>query len=164
LCLTPKPEHSSADTSSFTAADGLNSLSMKPVICAVLLFAILGTPLLSQAPPVYDMARLKAFQKQLVHDKIYIWISPETAAGLLVQKADPVLKVHAVDSHLMATVVVAFEIDKDGELQHATAMSGPKVLQKRVLDAVRKYKYKPCLSNGVPSAVASTVSVTVANY
>lgn len=164
LSLTLKPEHPGPDPSSFAATDGLNSHSMKPVVCAVLLFAILATPLLSQAPPVYDMERLKAFQKQLVRDKIYIWISPDAAAGLLVHKADPVLKQHAVDPHLMATVVVAFEIDKDGELQHPMAMSGPKELQKRVLDAVRQYKYKPYLSNGTPTAVATTLSIIVANH
>jgi protein TonB len=64
----------------------------------------------------------------------------------------------------MGTVIVAFELAKSGEIQHATVMSGPKELQKPVLKAVENYKYNPYLINGTPSAVATSVSVTVYDY
>lgn len=137
---------------------------MKSVTCSILLFALLGAPVLAQKPPVYAIDRMKAFQKQLVRDNIYDWISTDFAAGLLQHKAEPVIKNSPADSHRMGTVVVAFEIAKDGEIKHPTVMSGPKELQKPVLEAVRQYKYKPYLINGTASAVATTVSVTVANY
>jgi hypothetical protein len=137
---------------------------MKATACCVLLLAIFAARLLSQSKPTYNMDRMKAFQKQLVHDNIYNWISTDFANGLLLQKAEPIMKNSPADSHRMGTVVVSFEIGTNGEVKHPTVMSGPKELQKPVLDAVRQYKYKPYLANGAPSAVATTVSVTVANY
>ncbi len=137
---------------------------MKTAACCVLLFAICGAHLLSQKPSVYNMDRMKSFQKQLVRDNVYNWISPDFANNLLLQKSEPVIKNSPADSHRMGTVVVAFEIGKHGEVKHPTVMSGPKELQKPVLDAVRQFKYKPYIANGAPSAVATTVSVTVANY
>jgi hypothetical protein len=152
------------DSFSFAAPNAVGSLPTKATTCCVLLFAIFGTHLLSQAKPVYNMDRMKAFQKQLVRDNIYNWISTDFADSLLLQKSEPVMKISPADSHRMGTVVVAFEIGKDGEVKHPTVMSGAKELQKPVLDAVRQYKYKPYLANGAPSAVATTVSVNVANY
>jgi TonB family protein len=137
---------------------------MKATACCVLLVAVFAARLHSQKPPTIDMGRMKAFQKQLVHDNIYNWISTDFANGLLLQKSEPVIKNSPADSHRMGTVVVAFEIGKSGEVKHPTVMSGPKELQKSVLDAVRRYKYKPYLANGAPSAVATTVSVTVYDY
>jgi hypothetical protein len=137
---------------------------LKAIACCVLLFAIFGARLHSQKPPTFDMGRMKAFQKQLAHDNIYNWISTDFANGLLLQKAEPVIKNSPAASHRMGTVVVAFEIGKNGEVKHPTVMSGPKELQKPVLDSVRQYKYKPYLTNGAPSAIATTVSVTVSNY
>jgi protein TonB len=40
-------------------------------------------------------------------------------------------------------------------------ISGPLMLQKRVLDSVRKYEYKPYLLNGEAVNVETTVWVTL---
>jgi len=59
----------------------------------------------------------------------------------------------------MATVVVAVDIDEDGNVVFAKTVSGPQMLLKPALKAVRKYKYKPYLVNG--KAVASETAVKV---
>ena len=64
-------------------------------------------------------------------------------------------------AHVIGTVVVAIGIDKNGEVLHPKVISGPALLQKRVLDAVRNYKYKPYLLNGTAVGVKTTVSVTL---
>lgn len=63
----------------------------------------------------------------------------------------------------MGTVVVAIEISSQGDVVDAQIISGPKMLHQLVLDAVRKYKYKPYLLNGKPVEVETTVSVACQN-
>ena len=64
-------------------------------------------------------------------------------------------------ARVTGTVVVAIEIDRNGDVLHPKVVTGPRMLQKAVLDAVRKYKYKPYLLNGKPIEVETTVSVAV---
>ena len=47
---------------------------------------------------------------------------------------------------------------------YSKVISGPAMLRKPILDAVRKYQYKPYLLNGKAVEVETTVSVTVDNY
>lgn len=67
-------------------------------------------------------------------------------------------------ARIKATVIVAFVIDKNGYVLRPKVVSGPAMLRKPVLDAVRKYKYKPYLLNGEAVAVGTTVSVTMDSY
>ena len=59
----------------------------------------------------------------------------------------------------MGTVVIAIEIERDGTVRHQIVLTGPKLLQHAAIEAVRKYKYKPYVLNGVPTRVGSTVSI-----
>ena len=122
------------------------------------------TYLHSQKHPAFDHDPVKPFQKRLALDGIYNWISPGVAESLLVYKAEPVLKHPAMEARFKATVVVGFELGKDGEVLHPMVISGPKMLQQSVLNAVRHYKYKPYLLNGEPLVVATWLSVLVSNY
>jgi TonB family protein len=138
---------------------------MRTTPTILLLCSLCALSLSAQTSNVYDINHLKSFQNQLRHDNITDWISPDEATKLLIEKANPVVKVSRDKrSHRMGTVVVSFELTKSGEVQHATIMSGPKELQKPVLKAVEQYKYNPYLINGTPSAVATSVSVTVYDY
>jgi protein TonB len=67
-------------------------------------------------------------------------------------------------ARVTATVVLAIVIDKNGDVLHPKVISGPAMLRKPVLDAVRKYKYKPYLLNGKAVEVETTVSVTMDSY
>jgi hypothetical protein len=93
----------------------------------------------------------------------HIRVSAKAAEKLLLQKVeicyDPRI---ASTSHVIGTVVVAIEIDKNGNVLHPTFVSGPAMLRTSVLDAVEKhYKYKPYLLNGKAVAAETTVSVFV---
>jgi hypothetical protein len=136
------------------------------LIAAALFFLCLpcGLYLSAQTKSVYDINHLKSFQNQLRRDHISIWITPDEATKLLIEKANPVVKVSRDEGHRMGTVVVSFELTKSGAVEHATVMSGPKEIQKPALKAVEQYKYNPYLLNGTPSPVATSVSVTVYDY
>ena len=137
---------------------------MRTTPTILLLCSLCALSLSAQTKSVYEINHLKSFQNQLRHDNITDWISPDEATKLLIEKANPVVKVSRDKIHRMGTVVVSFELTKSGEVQHATVMSGPKELQKPVLKAVEQYKYNPYQINGTPSAVATSVSVTVYDY
>jgi len=64
-------------------------------------------------------------------------------------------------AHVIGTVVVAIEIDKNGGVHHPKVISGPLMLQKIVVDAIRKYRYIPYLLNGKVVEVETTVWVTL---
>ena len=137
---------------------------MRTTPSILLLCALSGLSLPAQISNTYDLKNLKTFQKQLQHDNITNWISPDEATKLLIEKSNPAVKSSKEEGHHMGTVIVSFELTQTGEIQHATIMSGPKELQKPVLKAVENYKYRPYLLNGTPSPVATSVSVTVYDY
>jgi protein TonB len=88
----------------------------------------------------------------------HIRISAKVAEKLLIHKAEIRWPPHAWASRVTGTVVVALEIDKNGDVLHPKVVSGPFLLREAVLDAVQKYKYKPYLLNGKAVDVETTVS------
>ncbi len=121
--------------------------------CLVLLSAILVSGLFAQTkgnsgtPPPYE-----------------IQISAQVAEKLLIHKAEIICPRIPMAARVTATVVLAIVIDKNGDVIHPRVLSGPAMLRKPVLDAVRKYKYKPYLLNGKAVEVKTTVSVTMDSY
>jgi protein TonB len=93
----------------------------------------------------------------------HIFVSEAVAKSLLIQKVEPIFKNPPMAARVFATVVVHFELGKLGEVLCPRIISGPKLLQQPVLDAVRKYKFKPYLLNGEATVVGTTISVTVSN-
>lgn len=126
-------------------------LAMKTAACVLLTLAILSIRLFAQSNPT-------------TYRPYQINVSPGVAEKLLIRKVDPDACPHiAMAAHVIGTVVVAFGIDKNGNVLRPTVVSGPAMLQKPVLDAVRKYKYKPYLLNGHAVVVGTTVSVQIDN-
>ena len=126
---------------------GVKSLAMKILACFVLLSAILAPSLVAQTqanPAAVPMSP-------------YIRVSAGVADKLLVHKVEPVLSQAAMEAH--GTTVLIIEIGKNGNVLFAKVISGPAMLRKPVLDAVRKYKYNPYLLNGKPVDVETSVSV-----
>jgi protein TonB len=87
-------------------------------------------------------------------------ISAGVAGGLLVQKTAPVYPQMARDARVSGTVVIQATITKTGTVDNLRVVSGPVMLQKSALDAVRTWRYKPYLLDGEPVDVETTVSVT----
>ncbi|MGA3047720.1 MAG: energy transducer TonB [Terracidiphilus sp.] len=91
-------------------------------------------------------------------------ISSGVAEKLLLHKAALTCPHTVMPSRVTGTVVLAILIDTNGNVVHPTIVSGPAMLRKPVLDAIRKYKYKPYLLNDKAVDAETTVSVTVDSY
>jgi TonB family protein len=121
---------------------------MKTAACFALLSAILATGLLAQtnAPSVTTPEPAK------------VRISAAVAKKLLIHEVEIRYPPRA-GSRVSGTVIVAIEIDKNGNVLHPAVVSGPLMLQKSALDVVQKYKYKPYLLKGRAVDVETTVSI-----
>ena len=56
-------------------------------------------------------------------------------------------------------VVLAALIDKGGNVQSLQVVSGPPLLVRAAIDAVKQWRYQPLLVNGQPIEVETTVTV-----
>jgi TonB family protein len=86
-------------------------------------------------------------------------VSSGVMAGSLVSRADPVYPAIAKAAHVQGAVILHAVISKDGEIEDLAVVSGPSMLQSAAMDAVRRWKYKPYLLQGVPTAVETTITV-----
>jgi protein TonB len=126
---------------------------MKAAACFALLSAILAPCLTAQTktnPSTPQPSEIR--------------ISAEVAEKLLIHKADFACPHGGMFARVTGTVVVAFEIDRNGNVLHPKIVSGPAMLRNAVLDVIRKYKYKPYLLNGKAVEVGTTVSFAFDNY
>jgi protein TonB len=123
---------------------------MKTLACFVLLSAILVPGLLAQTQA--NSGTQQPYEIQ---------ISAGVAEKLLIHKVEPVWSQTAMEAR--GTVVVIIEIGKNGDVLSSKVISGPSMLSNPVLDAIRKYKYKPFILNGETVEVETTVYVTKSN-
>jgi len=79
-------------------------------------------------------------------------------ANILYQVA-PVYPPIAKTAHISGTVVLGCIISKDGTVESLDYISGPPLLLKAAMDAVRQWRYEPVLVKGEPVRVCTTVSV-----
>ncbi len=86
-------------------------------------------------------------------------VSPGIMAGQRTSGPNPKYPEAAKKKKIQGTVVITAVIGKDGSVESAKAVSGPKELQDSALDAVRQWKYKPYLLNGEPVAVTTKINV-----
>jgi protein TonB len=126
---------------------------MKAAVCIVLFSAIIAPGLLAQTQANSSVSQSYQFQ-----------ISSGVAEKLLIHKAEIICPRIPMAARVTGTVVVDIVIDRNGDVPFAKVISGSAMLRKPVLDAVRKYKYKPYLLNGKAVEVETTVSVTMDSY
>jgi protein TonB len=122
---------------------------MKIFACFVLLSAILGPVMVAQTKAA-SAAAARPYEIQ---------ISAAVAEKLLVHKVEICYPPIGMAARVTGTVVMAIEIDRNGDVLHPKVVTGPRMLQKAAVEAVRKYKYKPYLLNGKAVDVETTVSV-----
>ena len=132
----------------------------------LLLFAITSVVALGQPEPGdhLDLVTSKAFLQQLIQDGVYFFIAPKVAESLATHRVEPVLPHGDMMARVSGTVIIAFEITKDGKARHAMVVSGPKLLQGPVLAAFRQWTFKPYLLRGGPLTVATSIPFTVQNF
>ena len=86
-------------------------------------------------------------------------ISSGVANGLLIQKTAPPYPIIAREAHIQGTVVLQATISRSGAIENLRAVAGPAMLQQAALDAVKNWRYRPYLLDGLPVEVETTVNV-----
>jgi protein TonB len=77
----------------------------------------------------------------------------------LLRQVTPIYPPIAKTAHISGTVVLHAIISKDGTIEQLEYISGPPLLMKNAMDAVRQWRYRPTMLNGEPVEVDTTVSV-----
>jgi protein TonB len=130
----------------------------------ILLTIALAAKLEPQSQPPIDQVTSKEFLTQLLHDSVYLFISSSVAESLLLHRVEPVVPHGDSIPRVSGTVIVAFELTKEGKIRHAMAVSGPRLLQQAALSAVRQWKFRPYDLGGRPTTVATSISLTISNF
>jgi TonB family protein len=89
-----------------------------------------------------------------------VMVSSGVMAKLRISGDIPVYPQEAKDAGVQGTVVLEATIGTDGTVEALHVVSGPDMLQKSSLEAVRTWVYKPYLLNGEPIEVETQVNVT----
>jgi len=88
-----------------------------------------------------------------------IRLSPDDAAGLLVEKVVPDYPPLARQAHVKGSVVLDADISKDGAIEKLKLVIGHPLLVPAAIDAVKHWRYKPYVMNG--QAVPVNTQITV---
>ncbi len=88
--------------------------------------------------------------------------SPQTAEVVL-RRVDPVYPVQAQQANIQGSVVLQARIDKDGNVQSVQVVSGPAILTKAALEAVKQWRFKPHYEGDqvAPTETRITVNFTI---
>lgn len=86
-------------------------------------------------------------------------VASGVAAGMLETPVAPVYPPIAKAAHVQGVVILHALISKTGEIENLQVISGPPMLVGAAEDAVRQWKYRPYLLNGVPTSVETTINV-----
>ncbi|HLK47669.1 MAG TPA: energy transducer TonB [Bryobacteraceae bacterium] len=81
----------------------------------------------------------------------------------LISSKPPDYPVVAKQAHVQGIVVVTATVGVDGKVKSASAVSGPPLLQKAAVDAVKQWVYKPTTLNGAPVESETRVEVRFTN-
>jgi len=80
-------------------------------------------------------------------------------AAALIDRVVPQYPEIAILTYVSGTVELRAIIARDGTVQELEYVSGPALLIKPAMDAVRQWRYRPTLLNGKPVEVETTIDV-----
>lgn len=86
-------------------------------------------------------------------------VSQGVMHGLLVTKVNPGYPPDAQDQRIQGVVLLNATIDKEGNISRIELISGHPLLAPAAIDAVKQWKYRPYLLNGVPVEVETQIQV-----
>lgn len=86
-------------------------------------------------------------------------ISQGVLEGLCVKKFQPIYPEFARAARIQGSVVLHVVIATDGSVKDVKLVSGHPMLTPAAIDAVKRWKYRPYLLNGIPMEVDSMVTV-----
>ncbi|MGB9405570.1 MAG: energy transducer TonB [Candidatus Acidiferrales bacterium] len=88
-----------------------------------------------------------------------IRVGGNVQAARMLRQVQPMYPQIAKTAHVQGTVILHAIIAKDGTVQELQYISGPPLLMKAAMDAVREWRYQPTQLNGEPVEVDTTISV-----
>jgi protein TonB len=77
----------------------------------------------------------------------------------LISSTRPAYPPLAKQSNVEGDVLVSAEIDENGKVTGAKALSGPMFLRQAAVDTIRQWKYEPALVNGKPAPTQVSVKI-----
>ncbi len=77
----------------------------------------------------------------------------------LVTRVGAIYPAIATAAHVSGIAVIGAEIDVTGNVTVVVPVGGPEMLRASAAAAVKRYKYRPFLVNGVPTTVRTAVQV-----
>jgi TonB family protein len=86
-------------------------------------------------------------------------VSTGVSTGLLIKKVAPRYPDDAKHAGVQGQVILQAEIDKNGDIQNLTLISGHPMLVPAAIEAVKKWKYKPYMLKDKPVAVETQIIV-----
>ena len=86
-------------------------------------------------------------------------VSGGVEAGMLLAPIQPVYPPIAKITKTQGTVVVEAVISKAGRIESLNVVSGPEMLRKAAMDAIKEARYRPYLLDGMPVEVQTTITV-----
>jgi protein TonB len=86
-------------------------------------------------------------------------ISSGVMAGNKISGENPAYPAIAREARIQGTVVIAATISKIGSIENLRVVNGPPLLAAGAVSAVRTWRYKPYLLNGLPVEVETTINV-----
>ncbi len=88
-----------------------------------------------------------------------IRVGGNVEAASLLNKVAPEYPPIAKTAHVSGTVILHAIIGKDGAIRELQYISGPPLLMKSAMDAVKQWRYKPTMLNGDAVEVDTTIDV-----
>jgi len=86
-------------------------------------------------------------------------VSQGVVQGALVSKVNPDYPRVARAARIQGSVVMHAIIGTDGTVQQLQVISGNPLLVGAALEAVKKWRYRPYLLDGIPAEVETTITV-----
>jgi TonB family protein len=88
-----------------------------------------------------------------------IRVGGNVAKAKMIHQVQPIYPEKAKAAHVQGTILLHAVIARDGTIAELQYVSGPEMLMRSSMDAVRQWRYAPTLLNGEPVEVDTTISV-----
>jgi protein TonB len=88
-----------------------------------------------------------------------VTISQGISQGMLIHQVNPVYPAMAKQARIQGEVLVHALINKQGEVDEVKLVSGPSLLVRSALTAVKQWRYRPYLLNGQAVEVETLITI-----
>ena len=130
-----------------------------PIVAAVVLASVLGS---AQQTGGAGTGSAPSAPKSDASDSQPVRIPQGVTQGLLIKKVVPKYPKKARKARIQGQVVLQADINKNGDIENLSLISGDPMLAASSIDAVKQWRYKPYLLYGQPVAVRTQIVVNFA--